>query len=120
MLGIRKLNGVAIDLFQGDISTFSCDLEFVGKEASTVKATCESALAGIVASAARHVAIAPFLTARSAPEKEAKAAMETVKGFLESDEDKRGLRRITFVLGSGEFYRAFQDALFSTFLEEDQ
>lgn len=25
MLGIRKINGVAIDLYQGDISTFYCD-----------------------------------------------------------------------------------------------
>lgn len=120
MLGIRKINGVAIDLFQGDITTFFCDLDFVGKEGSTTKATCENALAGILASSGRHLAVAPFLTARSSLEKEAKTAMETVKGFLEVENDKRGLRRITFVLSSGEFYRAFQDALFFTFPEEDQ
>jgi hypothetical protein len=110
---------VAIDLFQGDISTFSCDLDFVGKEGSTTKATCESALAGIIASSGRHLAVAPLLTARSSPDKEAKTAMETVKGFLENANDKRNLRRITFVLESGDFYRSFQDALFSTFPEED-
>ena len=119
MLGIRKFNGVAIDLFQGDITTFSCDLEFVGKDGSTTKATCESALAGIIESSGRHLAIALFLPARSSPDKEAKAAMETVKGFLEKEKDKRSFRRITFVLESGEFYRSFQDALFSTFPEED-
>lgn len=111
---------MAIDLFQGDISTFSCDLEFVGKDGGTTKATCESALAGILANSGRHLAVAPFLTARSSPDKEAKAAMETVKDFLENEKDKRGLRRVTFVLSSGEFYRSFQDALFSTFPEEDQ
>jgi hypothetical protein len=111
---------VAIDLFQGDITTFSCDLEFVGKDGSTTEATCESALASIVASNGRHLAVAPFLTARSSPNHEAKAAMETVKDFLRHETDKRGLRRITFVLSSGEFYRSFQDKLFSTFPEEDQ
>lgn len=37
MLGIRKMNGVAIDLYQGDISTFYCDLLVV---AEGVKLRC--------------------------------------------------------------------------------
>jgi len=111
---------VAIDLFQGDISTFSCDVEFVGKENASAKVTCISALAEILAQNGRHLAVAPFLTARTSLDTEAKDAMEAVRGFLSDLIDKRGLRRITFVLSSGEFYRSFQNALFSTFPEEDQ
>ena len=111
---------MAIDLFQGDVPTFSCDLEFVGLEGSPIEKTCESALAGILATNGRHLAVAPFLTARSSLDNEAKAALETVKSFLQNQKDKRGLRRVTFVLSSGESYRSFQDALFSTFPDDDQ
>ncbi len=119
MLGIRKFNGVAIDLYQGDISTFSCDSEFVGKDGNTIKSTCESALHEVLASNGRHLAVTPFLTARSSIDKESIGAMETVKSFLQNLKDRGGLRRVTFVLGSGEHYRSFQDALFSTFPEKD-
>ena len=110
---------MAIDLFQGDISTFSCDLEFSGKDGIAMTSTCESALQEILASNGRHLAVAPFLIARSSLDKESLAAMETVKCFLHDLKDKRGLRRVTFVLGNGDCYRSFQNALFSTFPEED-
>jgi hypothetical protein len=119
LLGIRKFNGVAIDLFQGDISTFSCDHEFVAHEGGSIAGVCETALKEIVASNGRHLAVSVILTEQSGLDAAAIAAMNAVKRFLGNLNDRRGLRRLTFVLTSGDGYRAFQNALFTTFLEDD-
>jgi len=108
---------VAIDLFQGDISTFSCDRTVVGKDFESVRETSMSALQEILGSHSRHLTIAPKLTKGIDTAKEAAAAMESIKDFLKDQNENGALRRITFLLNSGEEYRFFQDALFSTFEE---
>ena len=104
MLGIRRFKGVAIDLFQGDLTLFSCD-------AVLDAARLGPELAGADSSSKRHVAVANALD----PE----AAFRGVKSYFEGERAApRGVQRLSFVLSSLDQYYEFQDVLFRTFPDE--
>lgn len=183
MLGIRKYKGVAIDLFQGDITTFSCNVmvnaansalaggsgvdgaihrvggpsilaechkiggcptggavvtgagdlpashvvHAVGPvwqggtagEALLLAAAYKASLAHVVKLGLRHVAVPALSTgAYGYPlQPAAKIAIDAAADFLDEVPETGALRRITFVLFSGEIYRLFQEALFERFPE---
>ena len=103
MLGIRRYQGVAIDLWQGESSRFDRDI--------TVEATLSS-LSHADGLGKRHAVI-------EADEESPSEALATVKAFLSEPRAAGGIRRITLVLPDGERYTAFQKVLFSLFPEED-
>jgi O-acetyl-ADP-ribose deacetylase (regulator of RNase III) len=183
VLGIRQYKRVAIDLFQGDITTFSCDVmvnaansalaggsgvdgaihraggtiimdecrkiggcapgeavvtgagnlpashvihavgpiwrDGAGDEDKVLASAYKAALAQVVRLGHRHVAMPALSTgAYGFPVAEAaKVAINAVAEFLDAMPDSGNMRRITFVLFSGDIYRLFQEALFARFPE---
>jgi hypothetical protein len=111
MLGIRFFNGVAIDLFQGDVREFECDA-VVNFEKNCLRVARDIG--------ASHIVFPPPL--ESSPNI-ALTAMQTLKDALttaipsDAKVINRPLRRITFVLSDSNQYQQYRDALFATFEE---
>ncbi len=102
MLGIRRYQGVAIDLFQGDPTLF------VGDAAVSSVAEIERA----DAAGARHLVFQP----PSSPQE-----LLVLKEFLDLSQE-RGLshvRRISFLTSSLDEYYQYQSELFRVFPEDE-
>ena len=106
MLGIRRYQGVAIDLFQGDIALFAVDV--------VVSATLAGLLAG-ESQRARHVAIDTTQPGGSQPAQ----VLSIVKAFLDGERELPAVRRITLVTSTSEDYANLQGELFRTFADEE-
>jgi hypothetical protein len=100
MLGIRRFQGVALDLFQGEPRLFHCDQMLHAADITTELAAAD-------ALSRRHVAIADATD----PEQ----VFHDVKVYLEGERSHRGIERLTLVLASLEQYYEFQDVMFRTF-----
>ena len=101
MLGIRRFQGVAIDLFQGELPLFASDVVL-----DALRIAEELAAADAVGK--RHAAVANA--------GDPTAAFHDLKVYLESNRPvPHKVERVTFVLGSVERYYEFQEVLFRTF-----
>lgn len=110
MLGLRKFGGCQIDLHQGEIDRFVCDMH------ADLGISCKPALDAAVAARARHIVLVVAGTDKDLATV-AKHAMESIRSFI--DTGKRDtVGRITLLLANLEHYRIFQDALFLAFPEE--
>jgi hypothetical protein len=115
MLGLRRYSGVQIDLFQGEIANFKCDLII----ASSDLMVGGSFISSIQEKQPRHLVI----EVAPAPLNDDKLADE-IMGFIRSEisNDKKLVefpKRISFVLSSGENHEIFQRALFEIFPEDN-
>ena len=101
MLGIRRFRGVAIDLFQGELPLFACDVVLDALRLAGELATAD-------AGGKRHAAVANA--------GDPTAAFHDLKVYLQSERPApHSVERLTFVLGSIERYYEFQEVLFRTF-----
>jgi hypothetical protein len=111
VLGIRRWQGVALDLYVGDPVLFFCDR---GAKVA-VPSDVDAILRGMEADGLRHVAIVPRTLA---PWDEAKPLMQHVMATLDAMGRPLALGRVTFILGDRAQYDAYQRALFATFPDE--
>lgn len=133
MLGLRHYQGVAIDLWLGDITEFAVDAMVVGSKDTArlpdrlpakhvIQARDPDAYAYCLFEAQRLQAHHISLPALSSTEETAQIAMQSVKDFI-YEQRKRNtnleLKRLTFVLNEKPTYLLFQQALFSTFISEE-
>ena len=105
MLGIRKFNGVAIDLFQGDITTFFCDGQV---DAKSFEESFKEA-------SGRHIAVLAGGDLSSAM-----SLFATTKHMLLQKTGPKNLGRLTFIMTTLDEYRLFQKALFESFPELEE
>jgi len=128
LLGIRKHLGASIDLWQGDLTQFVCDASYgshAGSFGASVrdKGAVAAILVGYIRAAenlgVRHVAIdVQDLLKEGIPlALVAESAMVASRQFLETRESA-AVKRMTFVLGDGVSYAAFQQALFLEYPED--
>jgi len=101
MLGIRHYAGSAIDLWQGEISDFDCDLQSRDIRLGLIDAQVK---------AKRHLVYVP--------DEDAHDTMAAIKEFLD-DRVAGGTypKRITVILSDADQYKTYQSELFSVFPE---
>ncbi len=114
MLGIRHCQGVAIDLWQGDVELFVNDLTIRMQTlgADQINAKLVELLQSSEQKIARHLAID---VGTNMVEFATQLMSELHK--LLSEQPRKSLRRLTFVLPDLNSYYVFQDALFRYFPE---
>lgn len=113
MLGIRHCQGVAIDLWQGDIKLFVNDLAVLlpAVEPAKINSTIKDLIHNADVKNARHAAVE---VGKDVIQHGGKLFGELKQQLTQPP---KALRRITFVMPDLEAYYAFQEALFAAFPE---
>ena len=133
MLGLRHYQGVAIDLWLGDITEFAVDAMVQGANdparqpdrlpaKHVIQARDPDAYVYCLREAQRLQVLHISLPALSRAAETAQIAMQSVKDFILEQRKKNTnleLKRLTFVLDEKPIYLLFQQALFSTFISEE-
>lgn len=127
MLGVRRLNKVQIDLWQGEINEFFVDLRLQFLEGTRKSNSDGPSLADIILdllakagkTQCRHLSIsADDILAVAQDSKTAPGdAIKAVRTFITKQGEGGSLQRITFVSSSLQIYDEFQKALFTVFPE---
>ncbi|MBP9708417.1 MAG: hypothetical protein KBD78_12305 [Oligoflexales bacterium] len=133
MLGLRHYQGVAIDLWLGDITEFAVDaMVQVSNDPArlpdrlpakhVIQAGDRNSYVYCLREAQRLQVQHISIPALSSTAETAQIAMQSVKDFI-FEQRKRNtnleLKRLTFVLDEKPTYLLFQQALFSTFISEE-
>lgn len=101
MLGIRRYNGVAIDLWCGNADDFVADFHGVLGRDNLVRAETAGH---------RHLALVEFKVTSPATLDELKVLLDEIK--------PKTVKRVTLILPTKDEYFAFQAALFAAFPDE--
>jgi hypothetical protein len=101
---------MSIDLFQGEIDEFVCDIVVV--LGSGAKESYQQRIKEAPMFEVRHIAVTP-----RAVEMDPSAAMLALRE-LRDGSDEMARKRITFVLPDAKLYKDFQTALFNCFSDD--
>jgi hypothetical protein len=121
VLGLRHYQGAAIDLFQGELAAFVCDVKAELKhpydDAKSLATAYQEQLAQADSQKKRHIAFSQPLKSALSREQMAIVTMTAMKEYFDSERQFRYLKRVSIILSTLAEYSVYQKALFVAFPE---